>query len=44
VLRPLPCDGAWVAEATNLIDVSSWPFGTRLRITAHGRLATLPVP
>jgi hypothetical protein len=25
-----PRDGAWVAEATNLVDMSSWPVGTRL--------------
>jgi hypothetical protein len=25
-----PRDGAWVAEATNLVDMSSWPTGTRL--------------
>jgi hypothetical protein len=23
-------DGAWVAEATSLVDTSSWPAGTRL--------------
>ena len=23
-------DGAWVAEATDLVDMSSWPAGTRL--------------
>jgi hypothetical protein len=25
-----PRDGAWVAEATDLVDMSSWPPGTRL--------------
>ena len=25
-----PRDGAWVAETTNLVDMSSWPTGTRL--------------
>jgi len=25
-----PRDGAWVAEATDLVDMSSWPTGTRL--------------
>jgi hypothetical protein len=42
VAPSLPCGGAWIAEATNLIDVS--PFGTQRRITAHGCLATLPIP
>ncbi|MGK2882699.1 MAG: hypothetical protein ACSLE6_18550 [Mycobacterium sp.] len=23
-------EGAWVAEATSLVDMSSWPVGTRL--------------
>ena len=25
-----PRDGAWVAEATGVVDMSSWPAGTRL--------------
>jgi hypothetical protein len=30
--RPViePRDGAWVAEATGLVDLSAWPAGTRL--------------
>jgi hypothetical protein len=35
-------DGAWVAEATDLIDLSAWPTGTRLilRSTSPSRRAT----
>ena len=27
-------DGAWVAEATGLVEMSSWPPGTRLIVCA----------
>ena len=43
-----PRDGAWVTEATGLVDLSGWPLGTRLILRKErphpGRNCASPTP